>query len=252
MAAVAMPAMAQNDWEDEDARQRMEERRERQRMDGRRDRPRMQERRGEQRMNERRGRQGQQRRDRARMHTVEGEIQDLKTIRLMGMKQPLVIARLETEEGRRAKVALGQKNRLRKLHLSDGDAINVRGFRGTINKKGMLLARTVMKDGQSVDVKPPRARKMDYMKGEIQDLRTTTFRGRDGDYLVAKVKTDEGKTATVNMGRKNKLNKLNLSEGDTVHVLGRPGKMNDREAVIAARIHANETTVNVAPKKEQN
>jgi formylmethanofuran dehydrogenase subunit D len=192
-----------------------------------------------------------QRRARERGHTLQGTIKEMNTLRLMGVDSPVVIARVETDEGRTAKVALGQENRLGKLNLSEGDMVKVKGHRGTINNKGMLVAGKVMKGDQSVNVKPKRARKMGYVKGEIDSMRTTTFRGREGNFVVAEVNLPAGKMATVQMGREDKLEKLNLSEGDMVHVLGRTGTMNDRKVFIAGMVRANDHTVQVAPKKKK-
>lgn len=78
-------------------------------------------------------------------------------------------------------------------------------------------------------------------------MRTTKFRGHDGQFVVAKIRDDNGKTSTVNLGSKSKIDKLSLSQGDEVQLVARPTRINGKPAMVADEVKANGKSVNVSP-----
>lgn len=92
---------------------------------------------------------------------------------------------------------------------------------------------------------PRQAQRHRRYSGEITSLRTTTFRGREGEYLMARIQLDDGQTKTVNLGSQDALGKLNLSKGDRITLLARPGRINERSALIAELVRKNGRTADV-------
>ena len=62
---------------------------------------------------------------------------------------------------------------------------------------------------------------------------------------MASLRTDDGKTIVVNLGRQDQVQQLDLREGNRITVVGRSGRINDRSAIIAKTIRANGETVDV-------
>ncbi len=71
--------------------------------------------------------------------------------------------------------------------------------------------------------------------GTIKDLETVPMFGKQ--QLCAKIKTPQGKTNRVHLGPKDKLRKLNLSEGDEITVYGA------QKLLSASRIRVNDRTI---------
>ena len=80
----------------------------------------------------------------------------MKTVKLAGMDGEHVMARVETQNGRTAKVHLGPKDALSDMKLKEGSQITVTGSRGLINDQPMLMARRVEADGQTPRSSCPR------------------------------------------------------------------------------------------------
>jgi PDZ domain-containing secreted protein len=68
--------------------------------------------------------------------------------------------------------------------------------------------------------------------------------------VVAKIRDEDGKTSTVNLGSKSKIDQLNLSQGDEVQIVGRPTKINGKPAMVADEVMADGKKVDVSPPKQ--
>jgi hypothetical protein len=190
-------------------------------------------------------RESQSRQDRDRQqHHVQGEIQELRRENFSGIDDEVVIARIQTSEGRTAKALLGPRSQLSDLDLSEGDQITVQGSRGHVNDKMMLVAHEVRSGNSSASVDMPRLN-LKRARGEVLSKRTARFRGFDESFVVAEVELVSGKRETVNLGPESKVRQLNLSEGDQISLLVRPGRINGQPAMIAEQIRADGQTVEV-------
>ena len=90
------------------------------------------------------------------------------------------------------------------------------------------------------------------MKGEIQNLRKQSLTGSDDRSVMAKLKTEEGRTATVCLGPQKQLSRLNLNEGDQVTIEGVRSRIDDKDVVLARRVTANgDSITNQLPRREQ-
>jgi hypothetical protein len=96
----------------------------------------------------------------------------------------------------------------------------------------------------------PSRRQAKRLSGELVSMRTTKFRGHDGQFVVARIRDENGKTSTVNLGSKSKIDQLNLSQGDEVQLVGRPTRINDKPALVADKVMADGKSVDVSPPKQ--
>ena len=195
-------------------------------------------------------RSGRMRTYEQRRESVSGEIQNLKTQGMTGMDSKSVMARIKTEEGRTARVCLGPQDKLDKLDLEEGDQITVEGVRGRVNDRTVLMARKITSDDQEVEVKMPDSRRMKRVRGEIISKRNAKFRNQDEQHVVAKVRLVSGKQEMVNLGPKSKIEKLELSQGDDVSMIVRPGRINGEPALIAQQVSSGDESIEASTDRQ--
>lgn len=180
------------------------------------------------------------------MAQIQGTLEKQAEFQLRGHEDDkVVVARLNTEDDKTARVVLGTRKDLKKLDLSQGKNVTVKGERHRINNKPVLFARTVSAQDQTVRVSPPKSRGEQRVRGTIESLEKRDFRRRKGEFLVAQVNLVNGQTRMINLGTSEHLKSLNLKEGDKVKVLARSGRINNRPALIAAVVHAKNRTVDI-------
>lgn len=182
-------------------------------------------------------------------HMVSGELADLTTLKLSGFQQDHLLARVKTKEGRTARVDLGPKNKYADFQLEEGDKVRVMGVRGRINDKPVLLARHVETDRGTVRIHRPAGMSMKRFDGTLLSLRSARFRNVQEPQVIAKFKTDQGRTFSAILGSKSQLNKLDLSEGDEVALLATPSRLQGRPILVARQIRTGETTLAVSPPR---
>jgi hypothetical protein len=81
-----------------------------------------------------------------------------------------------------------------------------------------------------------RSRSMQRTSGRIQSLSRKEFVGQDEPHVVAKIQTESGRTATVDLGPQSKLSRANLQQGDRIEVTGRTGKVDERTVLMADKV----------------
>lgn len=184
---------------------------------------------------------------------LQGTIEDQAEFSLRGHgDDKFLLAHINTENGKTARVVLGRREDLKSLDLSQGQSVTVRGERHQINNKPVLFARTAIANGQTVNVSPPKSGGEQRVRGTIESLDRRRFRDRDGEFLVAYVDLVSGRTRMINLGSLAKLKSLNLQEGDEIRVLARPGRINDQPALVAAEVNANGQTVAIPRPEPQS
>ncbi len=99
-----------------------------------------------------------------------------------------------------------------------------------------------------------RAARMDRLEGRIQSTRTVTLSQLNERHALAKVKTQDGTIARVDLGPQRQIKKLDLKKGDQVVLMGSGGKINDIPVFLAQRIQTDGRTLNIAraPGKEMH
>jgi len=183
---------------------------------------------------------------------VEGKIRDLKHIRLYGMGEEHTLARVETREGRTARVDLGPRKALAGLNLKDGDQVSVAGLPGLINDREVLMASRVESGGKTVQVEPTAARSLQRVKGQVTGIRTAKFRGREGDQIIADLRLHSGRRETVILGPRSSLSDLEIKRGDELAVLVRPGRLNGNSALVAEQVRAGDRTIEIQRTSTRN
>ncbi len=74
--------------------------------------------------------------------------------------------------------------------------------------------------------------------GELQDMRKIRMRDSEQQFVIARVRTDEGRTAKVLLGKQQQLSGFDLSDGDRIEVEGRRGRINDQPVLVASKVKA--------------
>lgn len=208
---------------------------------------------------------------------ITGELLDKRTV-MIGGKEHLV-AQIRNSQGGTAKVCLGEARNLRPLGLQMGDWMIVDGIRSRLNDRPIIMAQRIEAKGQVAFADlPPRGNMQgmqttqymqnmqgpqsmqsmqnmqfrpntEHIQGELISKQIRRFQNRAGEYVVARVRTDDGMIRTVNLGPQWRLNQLYLQQGDEVAVTGQRGRINGEPAVIADRVRANDQTVIVRPEQ---
>lgn len=191
----------------------------------------------------------QSRSQQQQIFSVTAKIDSLQSMNMVGMDKKFQVAKVSTDEDKQLAVWLGQASDLSKLNLSEGDQIEVRGCKGRINDRTVMIAKEVRHDGQQVSVKSPGKTKMKRVKAEVLQTRTVKFRNLDQPHIVARVRTPSGSTEMVNMGPKSKYENVEIGEGTEVKLLVRQGRLNGQEALIAQEVNVNGKTVKL-PRPE--
>ncbi|MFG0336097.1 MAG: PDZ domain-containing protein [Maioricimonas sp. JB049] len=88
-------------------------------------------------------------------------------------------------------------------------------------------------------------RRREIVRGEIQDIRYDTLSGVEGECMIARIRTEDGRTARVCLGPRTQLRRLDLSDGDRITVHGHPGHINDRAIFFASQVNYAGTELQV-------
>lgn len=151
---------------------------------------------------------------------VSGKITESKfVLRLGGLA---LMLKVNSNDGNSVWVDMGTNSA---FQLFKGDSLTAIGPMTKAGNKKVLVATAIEAQGKLVAV----TRTGRKYNGIVQSTRTATVRG--DQRTVAKVKTDNGKTLTVDMGSVEKTNRL--KKGDRVNVTGVPVKIGDRVILIA-------------------
>jgi hypothetical protein len=177
---------------------------------------------------------------------LSGTIADLQTKQLVGMNEAHQIAKLQTRNGQTKKVDLGPISQVSQLNLEEGDDINVTATQGTINQRPVYMARQISNGSQTVQINMPRAQRMMAVQGQIQNVRTTNFRGYNQDITVANVQLQNGQTVPVILGPSSQLQRMDLSQGEQVSALVSPTRLNGQFALLAKQVNADGQTIDLS------
>ena len=177
---------------------------------------------------------------------VRGTIRNTRTVTMFEGDEAL-IATIETDSGEPTRVCMGSKDRLDRLDLQKGDRVIIDGHRALLNDQRIVMADRVWANGESVGLS--RRESLESVQGEVVSMRTTSFRNRDGEYVVARVRTRDDDEHIVNLGPKERVAQLDLREGDRILVMGYPGRINEQEALIARQLNANDQTIQIGQRR---
>lgn len=181
---------------------------------------------------------------------VSGKLERMEQHRLAGIDGQVTVARIETDDGRTARVCLGPETQLERLDLREGDQVSIKGRRGHINDKMVLIAQEIRAGDQRVSIHLPSGRRLNRLKGEVLSTRTANFQGFDEAFLVAEVELPTNQQELVNLGPKSRLQTLKVQKGDVLSLLVRPGFINGEPAMIAEQIEHDGEVVRLRRAEE--
>jgi antitoxin component of MazEF toxin-antitoxin module len=181
---------------------------------------------------------------------LSGTVQEIREFPLSGVASPHRIARVATDQGT-AKVDFGPADALHALEIQEGDEVTVIGQRGMINDRPVLMAQSVSKGEDAIEVESPDDGLIKRVRGEVVGTRTVVFRGHDEDHLITEIELRSGNRAEVILGPKSKLDGLELKEGDAVALLVRPAMLNGGPAMAAEQIRFGDEVIAVSDPVEQ-
>jgi hypothetical protein len=181
------------------------------------------------------------------MTTVTGEIDDLKQVRLSGMRQRHIIARIETEDGQLQAVDLGPRDQINPLRLQTGDWISVRGMQGSINRNKMLMAMQVRTDDQEIRIMRPRGDDELRFAGKVRETSVRNLADNRRDRLVALVELENRERVVVDLGNANELQnqEIELRRNDQVVFMARPASFVGRNLLAATQLSVDGRVVQV-------
>lgn len=168
---------------------------------------------------------------------TSGTIEELREVKIYGQATPHLVAAVETEADNIRIVDLGPVNQLAHLDLDDGDEIQVRGTRGTINNNEVIVADRVQANGDTAQIRRTWSRGDFRLSGEIIRTSTQTMPGDGRVHLVAVVETDRGNRYTVDLGPQQRLEQedLDITSGEEITLIVRPSPAG-RQVLEATKI----------------
>lgn len=186
-----------------------------------------------------------------RMKQVRGTVKEMKTVSLAELDQAHILARVQTRDGRVAKVDLGPKKKIRRLGLGKGDQVTIHGTRGTINDRSVLMAYGVETGNQYVSIERPRDKNLKRYNGQIMDARSVSLGEGGSDVLMARVRLDDGNTTIINLGPKKDLQeKLSVKKGKDVSLLARSARIGGKRALVAESVQIGGKNLDVDWQRE--
>jgi plastocyanin len=168
----------------------------------------------------------------SRRWEIEGEVTNVKEATVHGEKRQ--VAALKSAQGQQLVVDLGSKNALQDLEITKGDRLTVAGPAARIGGKRILLAQHLKMNGQRREIR----RDGQEVRGEIERLRRLTARGDGSARMVANILTDDDNRVMVDLGPSDRLQKLELREGDRITVRGPVARIDDGRVMMANRVEA--------------
>jgi|GEM_PF-2038019 len=198
---------------------------------------------------------------------VRGEIEAWQRKRLEGQRDAHTLVRMRVEDGRSAIVNLGPNVDVRRLDLDEEDRVMVRGMRGRIDGRPVLMAQSVQvgdkvvrmnnwdqraSGQQSQDWNREGSRQEDrqgsrmaQLRGEIEAWNRTYLEGQRDAHTLVRMRVEDGRSAIVNLGPNVDLRRLDIEEDDEIAVEGVRGRIDDWPVLMAQRVKIGDRTIRV-------
>ena len=144
---------------------------------------------------------------------LTGTVRETREFDLAGLDGPHTFARLESADGRIAKLDLGPADGLHDYELNPGDEITVRGRRGMINERPVLMVQELSKGDRTGAIDRPDDRMLKRVRGTVLATRTASFRGRGEDHVIARIELPSGRQEPVILGPVSRVGDLDLAAG---------------------------------------
>jgi hypothetical protein len=198
--------------------------------------------------------------------SFKGTIRGTQTTSFEGFDQDHVVALVKLDRGPTLEVDLGPKEKVRNLdiNMNRGTEIQFKARAGRIDGKPALIATRVNPDqAERYQVSMQRGH---FSRGDQRDWRQRGDRGQqrtqqgqrdgrskfvrtegqiqemnkrqieDSSHVFATIKSKQGQSTTIDLGPKQKVSDLNLSQDDEIHVVGRKARLRDQQVIRAGAI----------------
>jgi hypothetical protein len=196
--------------------------------------------------------------DRQRMRTTQlrGELEAWQRKNIQGQRDAHTLVRMTTENGRSAIVNLGPNVDLGRLNLEEDDRVAVRGVRGSIDGRPVLMAQQIrvgdrtirMNNWQPQQASQQRDRdrqdmRQTQLRGELEAWQRKNLEGQRDAHTLVRMRLENGRSAIVNLGPNVDLARLDLEQGDRITVQGVRGMINGRPVVMAQRVGVGDRNI---------
>ncbi|WP_442506042.1 hypothetical protein SH528x_004862 [Novipirellula sp. SH528] len=153
------------------------------------------------------------------------------------------MAFVKGNDGKATPVDLGVKQDSNTL--SQGDKLTASGHRMKVGDKSILIATKAKTKSSDLTID----RNGRKYTGKVSSTREVKVQGQK--HLLAKVKTENGKSMLVDLGPKDQLSNT-PNEGDQVTVQGVPIKVNDRIVLMARTLGEGENQTEIKRKQAKS
>jgi len=212
---------------------------------------------GERQMGERQMAERGSERPLPRTMSVQGTIRQLTSVKMKGQDEQSQLAKIETSEGKRLTACLGPKSNFSELDIRQGDQVQLQGVKARLNGRPILMATKIRHQGQIVSVDLPKRTGLKQAKAEVVNLRKVRFKNYEQPFVIGEVKIQSGqedreRKTLVNFGPANRLQDLQLGEGDRVRILAREGSINGEQAMIAEEVRLDDDAVRLRRPQDRS
>lgn len=83
------------------------------------------------------------------------------------------------------------------------------------------------------------------LSGEIRDTKKIRMHEGNKQFIIARIRTDEDRTARVLLGSEEQLSRLDIQDGDRIDVRGRRGRVNDQWVLVADSVKSGNNQIRV-------
>jgi hypothetical protein len=189
---------------------------------------------------------------------VRGGVERVKRVALRGGPDgDHLVALVTGGMGRRMIVDLGPAAQYRDVPVMTGDEIVVRGPISWVGDRKVLMAQRAFINGETVKIKRDRAmdpRQLDRRDaqsadttatGQIEQAQPLRLRGLDRQHMVARVKTQDGRTVLADLGAPQDLDRIPLEQGRSITVTGPTVQVSGKPLILAKQVSADGATVRI-------
>jgi hypothetical protein len=178
-----------------------------------------------------------------------GKVVGTRAVEIPGIDERMLLVLVKNDQGRKVVVCLGAAADVEQAGLDKGQNISCRGLAFQFGGRCFLLAQQVRADGQTVNIRQQHPDEMQPIaqrfRGEIVRTKQVELPGMKEPWLIALVRTTQGRQSIVNLGPISELEELQLQKGDEVAIRGQVLRINGQRIVLADQVRAKGETVQI-------
>jgi hypothetical protein len=170
---------------------------------------------------------------------------------------------LDTSDGRQIPVNIGSITDIEGVVIKSGQPLRVRGKEVRIGDEVLFQADRLETDGRpivvvrheqpDIEIAPVIRVESDdstwrRYSGRIVDEKTLDIRNSDRERMLVLLERDDGQRVVVDLGDEDRLDEVDLDEGDAVTVEGHLMRVGGRDVLMAERIGTEDGSTAIAPE----